>query len=193
MIDHVSIPVRDLRAAGEFYDAVLAPVGLCRLVARDATIGFGKRYPEFWLNSRPHHVPADNPGTHICLRALNSEAVEAFHARAMVLGAKNEGTPAERAGAMSSYFGAFIIDFDGNKIEARPWSAIRAARPGTRPAQFTHPADPGNPARLPLHRLRHQRHVLAPMDCAYQAIRPMTSWHPMTNYDFRIGAQLTVG
>jgi catechol 2,3-dioxygenase-like lactoylglutathione lyase family enzyme len=118
MIDHVSIPVRDLRAAGEFYDAILAPIGLCRLVTRDATIGLGKRYPEFWLNSRPHHVPAGNPGTHICLRAPNREAVESYHARALALGARDEGAPADRAAAMTSYFSAFIIDLDGNKIEA---------------------------------------------------------------------------
>ena len=47
MIDHVSIPVRDLTTAGVYYDAVLAPLGLTRLLTHDATIGFGKRYPEF--------------------------------------------------------------------------------------------------------------------------------------------------
>jgi len=89
------------------------------LVTREATIGFGKRYPEFWLNSRPHHVPATgNPGTHICLRAPNREAVEAFYAQAIALGARDEGAPAARAATMKSYFGAFIIDLDGNKIEA---------------------------------------------------------------------------
>jgi catechol 2,3-dioxygenase-like lactoylglutathione lyase family enzyme len=119
MIDHVSIAVRDLPAAGAFYDAVLAPIGLSRLVTREATIGFGKRYPEFWLNSRPHSVPGtDNPGTHICLRAPSREAVETFHALAITLGARNEGAPAERTATITSYFGAFIIDLDGNKIEA---------------------------------------------------------------------------
>ena len=118
MIDHVSIPVRDLRAAGEFYDAILEPIGLCRLVTRSGTIGFGKQYPEFWLNSRPRHVPVDDSGTHVCLRAPNPAAVEAFHTRALELGARNEGAPGKREGAMTSYFGAFIIDPDGNKIEA---------------------------------------------------------------------------
>jgi catechol 2,3-dioxygenase-like lactoylglutathione lyase family enzyme len=60
MIDHVSIPVCDLAAAGVFYDAVLAQLGLSHLVTRDGTIGFGKRYPEFWLNRRPDAVPVDN-------------------------------------------------------------------------------------------------------------------------------------
>ena len=52
MIDHVSIAVRDLEAATRFYDAVLAPLGLARLVERPDTVGYGKRYPEFWLNRR---------------------------------------------------------------------------------------------------------------------------------------------
>jgi catechol 2,3-dioxygenase-like lactoylglutathione lyase family enzyme len=119
MIDHVSIAVRDLRAAGAFCDAVLAPIGLSRLVTRESTIGFGKRYPEFWLNSLPQHPPAtNNPGAHICLRAPNREAVQAFYAQAIALGARDEGAPAERAATTTTYFGAFIIDLDGNKMEA---------------------------------------------------------------------------
>jgi catechol 2,3-dioxygenase-like lactoylglutathione lyase family enzyme len=118
MIDHVSIPARDLHAAGIFYDAVLASLGLSRLVTHDGTIGFGKRYPEFWLNRRPDAASVDNPGAHICLRAPDRGAVELFHARALKLGAKDEGAAGERAGAMTMYFGAFIVDLDGNKIEA---------------------------------------------------------------------------
>lgn len=118
MIDHVSIPVRDLGAAGHFYDAVLAPLGLLRLVSRDRTIGFGKRYPEFWLNFRPDVVTVENTGSHICLRAPDKDAVELFHARAIGLGARDGGAPGERSGAVTAYFGAFIIDADGNKIEA---------------------------------------------------------------------------
>ena len=52
MIDHVSIGVRDLGAAAVFYEAVLATIGLEKLVVRAATVGFGKTYPEFWLNAQ---------------------------------------------------------------------------------------------------------------------------------------------
>jgi catechol 2,3-dioxygenase-like lactoylglutathione lyase family enzyme len=117
VIDHVSIPVRDLASAGRFYDAVLQPLGLLRLVTREATIGFGKRYPEFWLNSRPDATLVENPGGHICLRAPNESSVRAFHAMALLHGATDEGAPGERQAAMTSYFGAFIIDPDGNKLE----------------------------------------------------------------------------
>jgi hypothetical protein len=53
MIDHVSVAVSNLAASAAFHDRVLEPLGLSRMTERDLTIGFGKRYPEFWLNSRP--------------------------------------------------------------------------------------------------------------------------------------------
>ena len=118
MIDHVSIPVADLDRAAAFYEAVLAPLGLTRLVTRERTVGFGKRYPEFWLNLRPGTLPIANPGAHVCLRAPDAEAVRAFHAAAMRLGGADDGAPGDRGAAMTTYFGAFILDPDGNKIEA---------------------------------------------------------------------------
>ncbi|MEP3245426.1 MAG: VOC family protein [Sneathiella sp.] len=119
MIDHISIPVRDLRAAQGFYKKVLAPVGLTQLVAREKTIGFGKKYPEFWLNARPD-MPgaADDNGYHICLRVRTEKAVSRFHALALEAGGRSAGDPGPRQAAMTEYFGAFIYDLDGNKIEA---------------------------------------------------------------------------
>jgi catechol 2,3-dioxygenase-like lactoylglutathione lyase family enzyme len=119
MIDHVSVPVRDLAASATFYDEVLAPLLLRRLVERPGTVGFGKTYPEFWLNLRPalSPVPADT-GVHVCLRAPDEAAVEAFHARALRQGGRSDGAPGPRQAAMTAYFGAYIRDPDGNKIEA---------------------------------------------------------------------------
>ena len=79
MIDHVSIAVSDLSASADFYGAVLAPLGLAKLVDRTpATIGFGKKYPEFWLNAREGLKPqAETTGIHICLRAPSEVAVRA--------------------------------------------------------------------------------------------------------------------
>jgi catechol 2,3-dioxygenase-like lactoylglutathione lyase family enzyme len=128
MIDHVSIPVRDLAAGALFYARVLAPLGYAKLVERPATVGFGKRYPEFWLNLRADLVPAAaNPGTHICLRAPSQEAVQAFHAEALAQGGRNDGEPGPRQGAMTTYYGAFICDPDGNKIEAVSFPAAAKA------------------------------------------------------------------
>jgi catechol 2,3-dioxygenase-like lactoylglutathione lyase family enzyme len=118
MIDHVSVPVRDLAKAGAFYECVLAPLGLSKLVTRDATIGFGKTYPEFWVNLREQVPQTSNPGGHICLRAPSEDAVRAFHAAALANGGADEGLPGPRQAAFTTYFGAFILDPDGNKLEA---------------------------------------------------------------------------
>lgn len=119
MIDHISIAVADLQKCADFYERVLTPLGLSRLVERDATVGFGKRYPEFWLNARPDMapVPADT-GVHICLRARTVEAVDAFFEAALDHGGADDGAPGSRQGEMTAYYGAFIRDPEGNKIEA---------------------------------------------------------------------------
>src|SRR5882724_6043484 len=84
MIDHISIAVRDLQASAAFYQQVLEPLGYTRLVERPATVGFGMKYPEVWLNARPLMRPLDDDtGAHICLRAKTIEAVQQFHARAL--------------------------------------------------------------------------------------------------------------
>jgi len=118
MIDHVSVAVRNLAAAGAFYEAMLAPLKLARLVVREGTIGFGKSYPELWLN-RSEDVPrTPNAACHICLRAPDEAAVRAFHAAALAHGGRDAGPPGPRQAAMTPYFGAFVLDPDGNKLEA---------------------------------------------------------------------------
>ncbi len=119
MIDHVSVAVRDLAASASFYAAVLAPLGLSRLVTRPNTVGFGKKYPEFWLNARPQMGPvSEDTGIHICLRTRSEENVRSFYNAAIALGGRDDGAPGPRQAAMTVYFGAFIRDLDGNKIEA---------------------------------------------------------------------------
>jgi catechol 2,3-dioxygenase-like lactoylglutathione lyase family enzyme len=119
MIDHVSLPVRDLAASAAFYERLLAPLGYLKLVERPATVGFGKKYPELWLNLRSDMAPASpNPGAHVALRAASEDAVRAFHAAALAGGGASDGEPGPRQAAMTTYFGAFIRDPDGNKLEA---------------------------------------------------------------------------
>jgi len=120
MIDHVSIAVSDLPRSAAFYDSVFAPLELTRLVDRSpATVGFGKKYPEFWLNAREHLTPQpETTGIHICLRAPSEQAVTQFHHVALLRGGKTAGDPGPRQAAFATYFGAFIFDPDGNKIEA---------------------------------------------------------------------------
>ena len=119
MIDHVSLSVRDLAASAAFYQRLLAPLGYRKLVERPAAVGFGKKYPELWLNARPDMAPvSSNPGAHVALRARSEDAVRAFHAAALAGGGASDGEPGPRQAAMTTYFGAFILDPDGNKLEA---------------------------------------------------------------------------
>ena len=120
MIDHVSLPVRALEASAVFYDAVLGAIGYARLVERERTIGYGKRYAELWINLRPTMapVPADS-GAHVCLRARSAAEVDAFHAAALTYGGSDDGPPGPREhDGGDIYYAAFARDPDGNRIEA---------------------------------------------------------------------------
>jgi catechol 2,3-dioxygenase-like lactoylglutathione lyase family enzyme len=118
MIDHVSIGVRDLAAATRFYQAALAPLGYARLEVRPATVGFGKRYAEFWLNARPEMSRPADTGVHVCLRARDASAVDAFHAAALAAGGASAGAPGLRPVHGEGYYAAFVRDADGNCVEA---------------------------------------------------------------------------
>jgi catechol 2,3-dioxygenase-like lactoylglutathione lyase family enzyme len=119
MIDHISVGVADLDRAARFYEPTLAALGLARLVTRSATIGFGKSYPEFWINLRAGLAKvAPESGTHICLRAKTTAEVDAFHAAALNAGGASDGAPGIRPHDRVKYYAAFVVDPDGNRIEA---------------------------------------------------------------------------
>jgi catechol 2,3-dioxygenase-like lactoylglutathione lyase family enzyme len=119
MIDHVSVGVSDLDRAARFYEPALAALGLARLVTRPATIGFGKSYPEFWINFRADMAKvAPESGVHICLRAKSAADVDAFHAAALNAGGRSDGALGLRPHDRVRYYAAFVIDPDGNRIEA---------------------------------------------------------------------------
>ena len=119
MIDHVSVGVSNLDRAARFYELTLAPLGLSRLVTRPATVGFGKNYPEFWINLRADMAPVEpGSGVHICLRAKSAEEVDAFHAAALNAGGSSDGAPGLRPHDRVRYYAAFVRDADGNRIEA---------------------------------------------------------------------------
>ena len=120
MIDHISIAVSDLPRATRFYEAVLGAIGYAMLDVRGSTVGFGKKYPEFWVNARPdmEPLPANN-GSHICLRVRSTELVDAFHAAALANGGSSNGEPGLRPHErLTGYYAAFVRDHDGNRIEA---------------------------------------------------------------------------
>ena len=119
MIDHVSLTVSDLPRAVAFYERALAPLGLTKLVTRERMVGFGKTYPEIWINLRDGmaRLPADS-GTHIALRAKTTVEIDAFHAAAVAAGAVSESAPSLRPHDRVRYYAAFVVDPDGNRIEA---------------------------------------------------------------------------
>jgi catechol 2,3-dioxygenase-like lactoylglutathione lyase family enzyme len=120
MIDHISIAVRDLDRAERFYEPLLATLGMVKLREwPEAAVGYGKKYPEFWINARAGMVPvAADSGVHICLRAASREAVDAFYAAALGGGGTSDGAPGFRAKYHENYYAAFVRDPDGNRIEA---------------------------------------------------------------------------
>jgi catechol 2,3-dioxygenase-like lactoylglutathione lyase family enzyme len=119
VIDHVSLGVADLERAAQFYEAVLGTLGFAKLEVRPATIGFGKRYPEFWLNHRPAMAPVPaETGVHICVRARDTAAVDAFHEAALAAGGSSDGAPGLRKHRTGGYYAAFVRDLDGNRVEA---------------------------------------------------------------------------
>jgi catechol 2,3-dioxygenase-like lactoylglutathione lyase family enzyme len=85
---------------------------------RPATVGFGKRYSEFWINLRPQMGAVPDSGYHVCLRARDTEAIDAFHAAAIAAGGLSDGAPGLRPQHGEGYYAAFVRDPDGNRIEA---------------------------------------------------------------------------
>jgi catechol 2,3-dioxygenase-like lactoylglutathione lyase family enzyme len=120
MLHHVSIGVANVERAAQFYDAVLSKLGFRRVMeVTPYGIAYGIRMPQFWVQL-PHDqgAPSGGNGTHIAFNANTKAAVNAFHAAALAAGGKDEGAPGPRPEYTAQYYGAFVRDLDGNKIEA---------------------------------------------------------------------------
>lgn len=118
VIDHVSLPVRDLEQSTTFYESVLSRIGFKKLVVIPATVGFGRKYPELWLNHRPEmNERGIDDGFHVCLRARTVDAVQAFHEAAIAADGESDGAPGPRPQYSAGYYAAFIRDLDGNRLE----------------------------------------------------------------------------
>jgi catechol 2,3-dioxygenase-like lactoylglutathione lyase family enzyme len=139
-IDHVDIRVSDVAASKRFYEAALSPLGW-RVQSHEADpaggleVGFGDSGGTRFAI----HSPADAPGqdtvttgAHIAFEAESRDAVKAFHQAALAQGAQDIGAPGPRPEYSDRYYGAFVLDPDGNNIEA-VWNApegTSAADPG---------------------------------------------------------------
>ena len=119
IISHVSVPVRDVAAARRFYDAVLGTLGYGVVMDAGAHgVAYGSSFPEFWIGHALEGAGDPGNGVHVAFLAPDREAVDRFHAVALELGGQDDGAPGLRPHYDANYYGAFVRDPDGNKIEA---------------------------------------------------------------------------
>lgn len=121
MIDHMGIRVSNIAASRRFYDAVFAAMGggMRHQVSLEYTggrvvMGYGRDMPQFWLTERDTASEAQ----HVAFAARDRAEVDAFFQAAMAAGGRDNGGPGLRPQYHADYYGAFVLDPDGNNIEA---------------------------------------------------------------------------
>lgn len=121
-ICHASVGTNDLTRAKAFYTPLLKTLDIDLVSEYDHAIAYGKGYPEFWLQLPFDKRPANSGnGVHFGFVALNRHQVDEFYQLALALGGQCNGSPGARPDYGKPYYGCFIIDLDGNKIEASYW------------------------------------------------------------------------
>ncbi len=124
MLDHVSIPVNDLKKSRVLYDAVMAPLGCSCVFEIDqpgfTTIAYGETDggPVFWLGAGYPDQVVGVDGMHVAFNAPNRAAVDAFYAAGIASGGTDNGPPGPRPQYHPNYYGASLMDMDGHHIEA---------------------------------------------------------------------------
>jgi catechol 2,3-dioxygenase-like lactoylglutathione lyase family enzyme len=115
-LDHVGLDVTDYGASKAFYERALEPLGLRLMMEPIPDVGgFGDDFPFFWIAKRDR---GPQTGVHVALRVDTRELVGAFHAAAVAAGGTDNGGPGVREIYHPSYYGAFVLDPDGNNVEA---------------------------------------------------------------------------
>ncbi len=115
-LDHVMLDVSDYAASKAFYERALAPLGMKMVMEPNPGVGgFGADFPFFWIASRGR---GPDSGVHVAFTAQDREMVGAFHEAALAAGGRDNGGPGVREIYHPSYYGAFVLDPDGNNVEA---------------------------------------------------------------------------
>jgi catechol 2,3-dioxygenase-like lactoylglutathione lyase family enzyme len=117
VIDHLGIGVRDYEESRSFYEKALGALGLALVAEVDAdnrAAGFGRHgRDDFWI-----HEGRPLGRMHVAFEAASSEEVDAFHAAALEAGARDNGAPGLRPEYSETYYAAYVLDPNGNNIEA---------------------------------------------------------------------------
>ena len=122
IISHISIGTNNFERAVVFYNRVLSTLGCKQIMKYPGAVAYGREYPEFWVQTPIDGKPATvGNGSHIGFIANSKEAVHTFHEAALDEGGTDDGAPGPRPDYGDSYYGCFIRDLDGNKIEATFW------------------------------------------------------------------------
>jgi catechol 2,3-dioxygenase-like lactoylglutathione lyase family enzyme len=123
LLDHVSIGVPDIAAARPFYDAIMNALGARKVYDRPDAIGYGERCSADDLRSSCLAIyldpaPITASRRHWCFKAATREQVDDFHKLGIAAGGRSDGDPGLRSHYHDQYYGAFLVDPAGNKVEA---------------------------------------------------------------------------
>jgi catechol 2,3-dioxygenase-like lactoylglutathione lyase family enzyme len=118
ILDHIGIPVTDVPTSRAFYEKALAPLGIAVMKDFGVAVGFGKRdKPDFWIGGLQGGSKKSNVA-HVAFIAESRALVDAFYEAAIAAGGRDNGKPGIRPQYHPTYYGAFVLDPDGNNIEA---------------------------------------------------------------------------
>ncbi len=121
MLDHIGLEVTDFARSKAFYEQALEPLGIRLLMEPvEGSAGFGSETehgpkPYFWVNARERPAVIS---AHVAFSAPDTPTVDAFHAAALAAGGSDNGAPGRRPHYHPGYYGAFVLDPDGNNVEA---------------------------------------------------------------------------
>ena len=121
MLDHIGLRTARFEALVRFYEATLTPLGYSKLHSWDGGAGFGRKgAAALWI----HSSKTTPTGIHIALSAVERSAVDSFYEAALRAGAAENGKPGLRKDYHANYYAAFVIDPDGNNLEAVCHTAV---------------------------------------------------------------------